>query len=234
MWELELENWRLIISHQVANWHFTQLAISHVNRTMHNRSGSPWDSSTQLSPTGYCRYWYKKIHKTLDFLHKLQFSRYHRSGRFSFLCCVIALSLLQCGHIIYTNIILLSMLCHHIKSPSIWSHYIHKYHWATALLIGTLCTLDVTYMNWKLGWIHCRNIDRMLWTENSLTILWGCVPGPLSWEGPSLVIKACGPLLRVPLNVQGSLPVDIPACLCWRANLSFHLLRLWEPFCSLW
>ena len=31
--------------------------------------------------------------------------------------------------------------------------------------------------------------------------MWGCVPGPLSWEGPSLVIKACGPLLWMPLNV---------------------------------
>ena len=62
----------------------------------------------------------------------------------------------------------------------------------------------------------------------------GCVPDPSSWEGPSLVIKACGPLLRMPLNMQGLLPVDISACLCWRANLSFHLFRLWEPFCSLW
>ena len=73
------------------------------------------------------------------------------------------------------------------------------------------------YTNWKLTYYFV-----------------GCVPGPSLWEGSSLVIKACGPLLRTPLNMQGLLPVDISACLCWRANLSFHLFRLWEPFCSLW
>ena len=69
-------------------------------------------------------------------------------------------------------------------------------------------------------------------TENSLTIIfnvgqmWGCATGPLSGTRLSLVIKAHIPLLRMLLAVQGSLPVNIPASLCCRAGLCFHLFKL--------
>ena len=72
------------------------------------------------------------------------------------------------------------------------------------------------YTNWKLTYYFV-----------------GCVPGPLSGEGPNLVIRDRGSLLRMPLNLWGSLPVSIPACLCQRSNLSFHWFKLWELCCSL-
>ena len=70
------------------------------------------------------------------------------------------------------------------------------------------------YTNWKLTII--LNVGPM----------WGCAMGPLSGTGLSLVIKACAPLLGILLNVQGSLLVDIPACLFSRAGLSFHPFKL--------
>ena len=57
-------------------------------------------------------YGYKNFTEHFDFSDSFQvqkisqntqFPRYHRSGRFSFQCCVSTLSLLQCGHIIYTK-----------------------------------------------------------------------------------------------------------------------------------
>ena len=81
------------------------------------------------------------------------------------------------------------------------------------------CSL-VMYMNWKLTVIF------------SVGLMWGCAAGPSSGEGLSLVIKVHAPLLGMPLYGQGSLPVDIPACLCCRVVLSLHLLKLWQQGCS--
>ena len=78
------------------------------------------------------------------------------------------------------------------------------------------------YTNWKLTYCH-------IWCLSNV----GCATGTSSGEGPSLVIKAHTPLLRMPLNVQGSLPVHIPACLCSRAGLSLYLLKLRQQGCSM-
>ena len=64
--------------------------------------------------------------------------------------------------------------------------------------------------------------------------MWSCAVGPLSGKGLSLVIKAHAPLQRMPLNVQGSLPVDIPACLCSRAGLFSICSSCENRCCSLW
>ena len=198
----------------------------------------------------------KNFTKTLDFLH---FPRYHRSGRLSPFNVVTLYTQIPLGHCHVDRNTLLDV--EHIRLVTLGHCPDHR---SVHLSIEHFVPLDVMYMNWntlcnvcnighcpvdrntviytncnwKLNWIHCRNIDGMLCDvyelKNSLTILWA-VSRVLSQGRDQTLSLGIAVLCWGCLSICGvhSL-VSIPACLCQRSNLSFHWFKLWELCCSLW